>query len=854
MNRKLTGERSLAAFFEELKNRRERRRARVSPEPDGTAESKRQSGEKKNNLHINEAGAGNRSAAQKDENTVASALSKAIPTVISLLFSFTVSAATPAMGVYPFGIALVAASGTFSTAAASLVGVLAASLRMGKNAAASSIFVSCALFALRLAAGGLGIVKTRPLPISKKSGSLPDFQNAYGFSGATRDAACVMKMAFSTEVAPKIWFALAAAVTVGIVGIFTGTNLWYDVFACVFGIVLVPLFTFAFSAVSERGLAPSVRKAGVFAAAYALFLALSPLAVGGMNVAVVLAFLASLYVGSAAGCSDGALFGLFCGMAQTPAFCAMYAVGAIACGALSSFSAGVAAVTSAVLAVSWALYADGIAAFSSVMPEILLASAIFYPLMSFKVLPEKISIIPYADGVLPSEEQIASHKRSGSSDRMKRISDAMSHMAKIFEGLSERLRLPGAAETFSICEEAFSVACIDCPKKNICHARESFNDGGVVRDVSRALRDEGRVSIRAFPESMRRGCSEIDNIAREINSEYRKFFESAVRSDKTSVIAKDYEEMATLIRESVVESDEEWEKNPVLTEKVASALEKSGISFEAVSVYGKRRPQIFVRGLTVKDLSYGTRDLLKICEKAAGVSLTEPEMSIDYDKLNMFMECRKRFCVSHGRCSERASYPEVNGDVITTFKGERGEMCMLICDGMGSGREAALTARVASVFLEKMLGAGCPVDTALELLNNFTRERRIECFSTVDLLRIDPFSGVASFVKSGAAPSFVLRRGKVFKIESDTAPVGILKDVSAKAASFELEAGDVIIMLSDGVIPEDESSLWLYDMMAGRGVSGASPDESARRIVEEAKKHCRRPDDATVGILKIDAA
>ena len=98
-----------------------------------------------------------------------------------------------------------------------------------------------------------------------------------------------------------------------------------------------------------------------------------------------------------------------------------------------------------------------------------------------------------------------------------------------------------------------------------------------------------------------------------------------------------------------------------------------------------------------------------------------------------------------------------------------------------------------------------------------------------------------------------MRKGRVFRIQTDTAPLGILRGVSAKSVSFELEAGDVVIMLSDGVLP-GEDSLWFYELVSGSAASGIEPDEGARRIVEESRKHCRRPDDATVGIIKIDAA
>ncbi len=795
------------------------------------------------------------------EDCAAKKAKRLLPLVVYPLFAFITAAASPAMGVYPFGVSLVASAQSLHTALAALVGTIAAAFRMGRNSAVTYIIASCAVFTARLAAGSLGIIKTRRSPAG---GEILKYKNRKTSGADTvgdrafHEACLGIKNSFSSGVSPKLWTSLIAAAGVGFVGIITGGNLWYDVFAAALGLVFIPLFTFAFSAVLEDTFSPSLRKMGVMAGAYALFLALSPLTLGTMNIAAALGFLSSLYVGYSSGCYDGALYGLFVGMAQSPAFCAMYALGGAACGALSSFSVGAASVCSAFIAISWAIYADGIAAFSSVMPEILLAAAIFYPVVCFKVLPETINIIPSISSQSEKkrkrrEETLAAGRSDGASYRLKKISDAMSHMAKIFEGLSERLRVPGSAESAAICEEVFSLSCIDCQRRKICHAREGFSNGAVIKKVSAALKERGRVSVGDFPEAMRRGCARIDSIAKEINGEYRKFFEDAVKSDRTSVIAKDYGDIAEMIRESISEGDAEWEKNDGATKRLSEELLKNGVVCEAVSVYGKRRPQIFIRGLSVKDLSYGTKDILCISERAVGIKLTEPEMSIDYDKLNMFMECRRRFDVKCGRFSEGAAYPEANGDVISAFSGERGETCMLICDGMGSGRDAALTARVSSVFLEKMLGAGCPVDTALELLNNFTRERRIECFSTVDLIKIDPYSGGASFVKSGAAPSFVLRKGRVFRIQTDTAPLGILRGVSAKSVSFELEAGDVVIMLSDGVLP-GEDSLWFYELVSGSAASGIEPDEGARRIVEESRKHCRRPDDATVGIIKIDAA
>ena len=126
---------------------------------------------------------------------------------------------------------------------------------------------------------------------------------------------------------------------------------------------------------------------------------------------------------------------------------------------------------------------------------------------------------------------------------------------------------------------------------------------------------------------------------------------------------------------------------------------------------------------------------------------------------------------------------------------------------MGSGREAAMTSRLCGVFLKKMLLAGNSKPVAMEMLNNFIRSKNTECFSTVDLLEIDLLNGRASFIKSGAVASYVKRGEQIFRISSNTMPVGITKEINAEEVTFELEDGDVIVMVSDGVGQSKEDTV-----------------------------------------------
>ena len=173
---------------------------------------------------------------------------------------------------------------------------------------------------------------------------------------------------------------------------------------------------------------------------------------------------------------------------------------------------------------------------------------------------------------------------------------------------------------------------------------------------------------------------------------------------------------------------------------------------------------------------------------------------------------------------------------------------------MGSGREAAVTSGISAVFLEKLLVAGCPMKGALELLNCFVRGAEGECFTTVDLMEADLYTGRARFIKSGAAPSFVIRKGQLYRLHSKTVPVGIMRALDAEALSFDLLAGDTVIMVSDGVTGSYEESPWLYDLLSGGLPAGDSPSALSRRIAEEAAKNTGREDDITVCVMKVESA
>jgi stage II sporulation protein E len=150
--------------------------------------------------------------------------------------------------------------------------------------------------------------------------------------------------------------------------------------------------------------------------------------------------------------------------------------------------------------------------------------------------------------------------------------------------------------------------------------------------------------------------------------------------------------------------------------------------------------------------------------------------------------------------------------------------------------------------MEKLLYAGGKKDLTLELLNTLLMSREDECFATVDLCEIDLYTGKGEFIKAGAAPAFVIRKGVIFKIQSATVPVGIINNMNAEQTSVSFEDGDVIVMLSDGVIQSCDEGAWLLELLGHDGTS-RSAGELAEHIVREARTVNRRRDDISAAVM-----
>ncbi|MBQ4192997.1 MAG: SpoIIE family protein phosphatase [Clostridia bacterium] len=353
--------------------------------------------------------------------------------------------------------------------------------------------------------------------------------------------------------------------------------------------------------------------------------------------------------------------------------------------------------------------------------------------------------------------------------------------------------------------------------------------------------------------------------------------------------AEDFGLAGELIRSAERCGREAAERDEALSKKLRRVLSWNNFAASSVAAYGVRRRHIYVGDVDLAATRMGGDDIRRLFESVAGVPLSPPEFELNGTVLSMRLHSVNRFACRTGSYSCAASSvqryyggkrgcgadsgeerldgdngeheevrievtedePEaVSGDMIADFEAD-GRYYMILSDGMGSGKEAALTSGMATSLLERLIRSGAELETALKMLNQIIRSTERECSATVDIAEIDLATGEARFIKSGAAPSFVLRDGSIFRLQSKTVPLGILCALDAEMIKFDVQPGDTVVMISDGAARSYEEAPWLLDLMStDEGVLSGDERLAAMTVVSEAAMRGSR-DDITCGIMRI---
>ena len=187
----------------------------------------------------------------------------------------------------------------------------------------------------------------------------------------------------------------------------------------------------------------------------------------------------------------------------------------------------------------------------------------------------------------------------------------------------------------------------------------------------------------------------------------------------------------------------------------------------------------------------------------------------------------------------------VCGDSVTYFKSDGSTLCLLLSDGMGSGREARRESQLTLRLTEQFLRSGIEAGAALRTINAALNIRSDEqgSFTTIDLLTVDLTDYQAALYKYGAAPTYIKHQGTVRRVTGSALPAG-LQDAASPTpeTQFPLEENTFVLMVSDGVADSSDDK-WLQDLLAGW--QGDDPNVLVSLVLRECRQRRHGDDDCS---------
>ncbi|MBQ7921258.1 MAG: SpoIIE family protein phosphatase [Clostridia bacterium] len=782
---------------------------------------------------------------------------RVILTIGMFIFGLVASGGESFLGTYPFGLSAAAAVSGFTGMAAVSLGAVLGSLRAGGFLSVTTLLLFCVRCGLSLfLVSEKGAVLGRAFHrIREENGTFPP--------GALLNWA--EQHLCRESIMIRMSLAALASLAAGAWAVVDGGYVYYDLVGAILAVMLSPVITYGFYAAHDRYMRYSpFREAGILLLAAVFTYSLSGIGIPflELNAGQAAGFAAAVLSGCSLGVAKGGLMGLACGILLEPIYAPAYALVGIACGAGSAYSRPLGCAVATAAGAAWGIYTGGYDGLRALAPEFLLMSAILMPLLYY----DKLRIPAEWLGQMPDTRRLESATLAETvlKQREKQLSemaDSMQALSHVLDGVAEKLSKPGLREMRDVCEGCFAPYCSGCGKLEVCQEKEYAEFSGMIGEMaSHLVRDSG-IPAAAIPPKIASRCASIGRILDDVNTTAARYIGEKRTGDKLRTAADDYYLMGALLAESAMLEAEEGTQDKELTDRLSKLLRYHDFHAGSVAVYGGRHKRIFVHDIDLSETRMGGEEIRHLFGEMAGIPLSTPEFSLDGPVLSMRMHSMPLCACEYGQANRAASalteeavLPEdkPSGDTVCAFETE-GKLYMLISDGMGSGRMAATTSGITALFLERMLSAGAGLEVALRMLNNIIRAGTGECSTTVDLCEVDMVTGEARFVKSGAAPSFVIRGESLFRLQSKTVPIGILRALDAEMIRFTIMPGDTIVMVSDGIARSFEECTWLLDLLsADEDVRTAHPAAAAEKILTTAASH-GATDDITAGIIRVTA-
>lgn len=464
---------------------------------------------------------------------------------------------------------------------------------------------------------------------------------------------------------------------------------------------------------------------------------------------------------------------------------------------------------------------------------------------------------------LKKDENMGKRIQGIVSNRIERISNVFSEMGEVFVHAAEKETDGNSEDMYDLIDGIANTVCNKCSLNKFCWGEDFYTTYYSMFNLIEKIETEEEIREENLPELFRKRCVKVEDMIENIYKYYDihkiNYTWKKRVSENRKLVSEQFKEISEIMNELVEDINAPIVFNRDLEEIIYTELKNNKINVSNVNVLesSKRKLEIFVEVKntcenenvenSIKEI---LSDILKI-ELSGEFNLSESKKK---NQIYKFTQAKKISAMT----SFSTIYKEgnhISGDTFTYME-SKDNYYIALSDGMGAGQKANSESNTAISMLEKCLEAGFNKEMVLSTINSMLfLKGNEETFVTLDISAIDLFNGKLQTIKTGAAPTFIKKKNGVKMINSQSLPVGMLKDVDFQVCEEYLEDGDFIIMMSDGVLESNEEVIdkeeWMMEVI--KNIKSINPQTISKEIIEEAKRKYKDyiKDDTTVLVTKI---
>ncbi|HZJ76525.1 MAG TPA: stage II sporulation protein E, partial [Oscillospiraceae bacterium] len=408
--------------------------------------------------------------------------------------------------------------------------------------------------------------------------------------------------------------------------------------------------------------------------------------------------------------------------------------------------------------------------------------------------------------------------------KLKEYATTFGELSATFEKISEKHEFYDKEDMSKLIEKVANRACYNCSMKRSCWDQNFNVTYQGILDMFIYIEEKGILKYDNLPKTMKRRCMRpeavVENVAHLYEFSHLNTIWKQRLMESRGLVGDQLGGVAKILGELATDINNELEFDIDLEDAVHVALDKTGLSVKDITVSNSAEGNLEI---VIDKKPYFNRDkdkLISIVSEAVGTKLVSKTRNYDAEDkegCSLTLVEAERYAALTRSAAATGIEGELSGDSYTFVNLKNGQYMAALSDGMGTGDKAHRQSGNTIDMLEKMMEAGFQRDIAIKTINSILMLKSSdEMFASLDMALIDLHKGTADFVKIGSAPSFIKRHnGKIEIITASTLPIGILTDIQIEGNVQNLEDGDLIITVSDGITDSDKEKRekWLIQYL-----------------------------------------